>query len=122
MDFFDECIFEVLKDGRPRNFRQILQKVDFSHNTLRLHLDRLVDQGLIIKEKSPSNGLGRPKFIYSIPSKISHQVSRLLSEDYAEIVHLTFNRHKSICKYEKGGYYKQINSQCETQNCPQILK
>ena len=122
MDFFDECIFEALKDGRPRDFRQILQKVDFSHNTLRLHLDRLVDQGLIIKEKSPSNGLGRPKFIYSIPSKISHQVSRLLSDDYAEIVHLTFNRLKSICKYEKGGYCKKIKSHCETQNCPQILK
>ena len=61
MGFFDECIFEALKDDRPRDFRQILQKVDFSHNTLRLHLDCLVDQGLIIKEKSPSNGLGETK-------------------------------------------------------------
>ena len=122
MDFFDECILEALKDGRPRDFKQILRKVDFSHNTLRLHLSHLVDQGLIVKEKPPSKGLGRPKFMYFVPSKVSRQVSRLLSEDYAEIVSLTFSRLKSICKYEKGGYCKKIKGRCEAQNCPQILK
>ena len=122
MDFFDECIFEALKDGRPRDFRQILRKVDFSHNTLRLHLGRLVERDLIVKEKTPSKRLGRPKFMYSIPSKVSRQLSHLLSEDYAEIVSLTFNRLKSICKYEKSGYCKKIKGRCEAQNCPQILK
>ena len=122
MDFFDECIFEVLKDGRPRDFSQILRKVDFSHNTLRLHLGRLVEIDLIVKEKTPSKGLGRPKFMYSIPSKVSHQLSHLLSEDCAELIHLTFNRLKSICKHEKGGYCKKIKGRCEAQNCPQILK
>ena len=41
MSFFDKRIFEALKDGRPRDFSQILRmraRVDFSHNTLRLHL------------------------------------------------------------------------------------
>ena len=122
MDFFAECILEALKDGRPRDFKQILRKVDFSHNTLRLQLGNLVDQGLIFKEKTPSKGLGRPKFMYSVPSKVSRQVSRLLSEDYAEIFSLTFSRLKSICKYEKGGYCKKKKGQCEAQNCPQILK
>ena len=122
MDFFDECILEALKDGRPRDFKQILRKVDFSHNTLRLHLSHLVDQRLVVKEKPPSKGLGRPKFMYSVPSKVSRQVHRLLSEDYAEIVSLTFNRLKSICKYEKCGYCKKIKGRCEAQNCPQILK
>jgi len=122
MDFFDECIFEVLKDGKPRDFRQILGEVDFSHNTLKLHLDRLVEIDLIVKEKTPSNNLGRPKFMYSITSKVSRQLSHLLSEDYAEIIHLTFNRLQSICKHEKGGYCKKIKGQCEAQNCPQILK
>ena len=122
MDFFDECIFEALKDGRLKDFSQILQKVDFSHNTLKLHLGHLVDQGLIVKEKLPSKRLGRPKFMYSVPSKVSRQLTHLLSEDYTEIIHLTFNRLKSICKYEKGGYCKKIKNQCETKNCPQTLK
>ena len=38
MGFFDKRIFETLKDGRPMDFSQILRIVDFSHNTLRLHL------------------------------------------------------------------------------------
>jgi predicted ArsR family transcriptional regulator len=122
MDLFDECILEALGDGRPRDFEQILLKVGFSHNTLRLHLSHLVDQGLIVKEKMPSKGLGRPKFMYSVPPKVVRQVHRLLSEDYAEIISLTFNRFKSVCKYEKGGYCKKIKGRCEAQNCPQTLK
>lgn len=122
MDFFDECIFEALKDGRPRDFEQILRIVDFSHNTLRLHLGYLVERDLIVKKKPPSKGLGRPKYTYSIQSKVSRHLSHLLSEDYAEIIHLTFNRLKSFCKHEKGGYCKKIKGRCEAQNCPQILK
>jgi len=122
MDFFDERIFEALKDGRLKDFEQILQKMDFSHNTLTIHLGHLVDQGLIVKEKLPSKRLGRPKFMYSVPSKVSRQLTHLLSEDYTEKIHLTFNRLKSICKYEKGGYCKKIKNQCETKNCPQTLK
>ena len=122
MDFFDECIFEALKDGRLKDFEQILQKVDFSHNTLKLHLGHLVDQSLTVKEKLPSKRLGRPKFMYSVPSKVSRQLTHLLSEDYTEIIHLTFNRLKSICKYENGGYCKKIKTQCETKNGPQTLK
>jgi DNA-binding transcriptional ArsR family regulator len=56
MGFFDKRILMVLADGEPRDFQQILRKVDFSHNTLRLHRRRLVDQGLVIKEKSTLEG------------------------------------------------------------------
>jgi len=122
MDLFDECILEGLKDGRPRDFGQILGIVDFSHNTLRLHLGHLVEMDLIVKEKTPSKGHGRPKFMYSIPSKVRRQLPHLLSEDYVEIIHLTFDRLQSICKYEKGGYCKKIKGRCEAQSCPQILK
>ena len=78
MDFFDTCIFNVLRDGTSRGFNQLLREVDFSHNTLRLNLRRLVDQGLVVKEKTPSKGLGRPIFIYSTPPKLHRQASRLL--------------------------------------------
>ena len=51
MDEFDEETLEALRDGKPHTFNQLLEKITFSHNTLRLHLDKLVDQGLITKEK-----------------------------------------------------------------------
>ena len=51
MDPFDERILRVLREGRSRDFHQLLEEMDFSHNILRLHLNALVDRGLIIKEK-----------------------------------------------------------------------
>ncbi|MFQ5836450.1 MAG: isochorismatase family protein [Candidatus Bathyarchaeia archaeon] len=77
----------VLRDGKPRDFHQLLREVDFSHNTLRLHLKRLVNQGLILEEKTPSKGRGRPKLTYSLPPKLHRQASRLFSDPFGEIVH-----------------------------------
>ena len=56
MDSFDRRILSVLKDGKPRDFRQLLRDVGFSHNTLRMHLSSLERQGFIVKDKSPLKG------------------------------------------------------------------
>jgi predicted transcriptional regulator len=53
MDFFDERILAVLSDGKPK--AQLLGEVDFSRNTIKLHLKRLPSQGLVVKEKMPLN-------------------------------------------------------------------
>ena len=65
MDFFDECVLAVLKDGKHRGFTALLGEVGFSHNTLQQHLERLVAQGLIVREKTTSNSFGRPKICLS---------------------------------------------------------
>lgn len=122
MDLFDECILNVLRDGKPRDFHQLLEEVDFSHNTLRLHLRRLMNQGLIAKEKIRSKGRGMPKFTYSLPPKLHRQASRLLSDPLGEVVTLSFRKLRHLCRYEKGGYCKKIRGNCAPQNCPQILK
>jgi predicted transcriptional regulator len=56
MDFFDEWILAALKDGKPRSFATLLGEVGFSHNTLLHHLERLTDQGFVVKDKAASNG------------------------------------------------------------------
>jgi len=122
MGFFDEHILNVLRDGEPRGFQQLLGEVDFAHNTLRLHLTRLVVQGLILKAKTPSKGRGRPRFTYSLPPKLHRQAYRLLADPFAEIVALPFQKLKQLCRFEKGGYCKKAKRRCETQNCPQIPK
>ena len=68
MDLFEERILTVLNDGKPRFFAQLLGEVGFGRNTLKLHLKRLVAQSLVAKEKTVSNGRGRPKYTYSISS------------------------------------------------------
>lgn len=61
MDIFDERILSVLKDGKQRLFIQLLDEVRFSHNTLKLHLKRLLSESVLVREKDASEGLGRPK-------------------------------------------------------------
>ena len=49
MDLFDTAILNLLRDAKPRQFHEILTAVKFSHNTLRQHLDSLLDQSLITR-------------------------------------------------------------------------
>jgi len=122
MDMFDERILAVLNDGKPRVFTQLLSEVGFSHNTLKRHLERLAERGLVAKEKPLSNERGRPKFAYLIPVRVRQQVSAALLDPSLEIVSLSFSRLKHLCRFEKGGYCKQAKKRCEAQNCPQIKK
>jgi len=122
MDFFDERILTVLGDGKPRTFHQLLGEVGFSHNTLRLHLERLVEKGLVLKQKKPKKGLGRPMFTYSLPPRIRRHISLILSEPSTEVVSLPFSKLTHLCRFEKGGYCKKIRGTCEPQKCPEIPK
>jgi predicted ArsR family transcriptional regulator len=120
MDLLDERILSVLGDGKPKVFAQLLTEVGFSRNTLKLHLKRLTSQSLVLKEKTVSNGRGRPKYAYSIPSRVRQQVSAALSDQSITIVTLPFSRIRHLCRFEKGGYCKQVRNKCDPRSCPQI--
>ena len=122
MDFFDERILAALKEGKLKGFTTLLGEVGFSHNTLQQHLDRLVAQGLVIKEKMASNSLGRPKFIYRVPSGTVKQVAAAVQDPRVELVAVPFSRLRHVCRFEKGGYCKEARKSCEPQNCPQTRK
>ena len=115
-------ILKVLGDCGNRSFSELSSIVGFSHNTLRLHLESLVDRGLVLKEKMPRKGHGRPMFTYSLSPSLKRQIIRMLSEPYMEFVSLPFSKLRHLCRFEKGGYCKKIRAVCEAQNCPQILK
>jgi len=122
MDSFDERILSVLKKAKSAGFDQLLAETGVSHNTVRLHLHRLADQGIVIREKLPSKRLGRPSFAYSLSPKVNRQQVSTGSGAFAETVTLNFSRLRHLCRFEKGGYCKQIRKRCEAQKCPQILK
>ena len=71
MGFFDERVLAALKDGKPKSFATLLSEVRFSHNTLQQHLERLAAKGLVVREKFPATGFGRPKFAYHVPLRAS---------------------------------------------------
>ena len=122
MDFFDERVLAALKDGKPRSFTTLLSEVGFSHNTLQQHLERLMAQGLIIREKVAANSFGRPKFAYHIPSRTTKQVIAALEDPHVELVAIPFSHIRHICRFEKGGYCKETKRGCTPQICPQIRK
>jgi len=122
MDLFDERVLATLKDGKPRGFTAILGEVGFSHNTLQQHLERLMVQGLVIREKTAANSFGRPKFAYHVPSRTTKQVSLALQDPHVELVALPFGRLRHVCRFEKGGRCKETRRDCAPQICPQIRK
>jgi predicted transcriptional regulator len=112
MDFFDQRILSALKDGAAHNFTALRSQVGFSHNTLQQHLTGLIERGLVLKEKDPVKGFGRPRYVYHVQSKTAKQVAAALDNPYVELVTLPFSRVKHICRFEKGGYCKERKRSC----------
>jgi len=122
MDFFDQRILTTLRDGEPHGFTALQSQVGFSHNTLQQHLTRLVEKGLVKKEKDPASGYGRPKYVYHVPPKTAKQVAVALEDPDVELVTMPFSRVKHICRFEKGGHCKEKRTSCSPQICPQTRK
>ena len=119
MDPFDEDILRTLRGRAPMNFQQILYEVGFSHNTLRLHLNNLVERGLIIREKMPTEGPGRPKFTYSTLGGLGRRASSTQAGS-SEMVTLPFRRLRRLCRFQRGGKCRETKELCEARICPQI--
>ena len=120
MDDLDEDILATLMDGKPRNFNQLLKEIDLSHNTLRLHLDYLVEEALVRREKTRGGGrVGRSSRIRWPRRAVALLRLRRVSGD---TVSLPFRRLGQICRFEKGGFCKKMRGSCKAQNCPKINK
>ena len=122
MDFFDRRILAVMKDGKPRKFDQILSEVEFSHNTLRLHLTQLEEHGLVVRHKRPQEGPGRPQYAYSLHKGVDGRAVSAIVDPYKGLVVLPFEKLRRICRHEKGRYCKEIGGRCAPPNCPPIIK
>jgi predicted transcriptional regulator len=122
MDSFDEKILTILRNSESLGFRQLLQEVGFSHNTLRLHIAKLKRQGMIVQTEKTRNGPGRPVLTYSLPPEIKQRVTLTLTDPSTTIVSVTFQKLKHLCRFEKSGYCKVTRRNCWAQNCPQIMK
>jgi len=122
MGSFDERILSVLRKAGSASFDWLVAEAGVSHNTVRLHLHRLVCQGIVAKEKTPARKLGRPSFTYSLSPKVNRQQLSAGSGGFTETVTLNFSKLRRLCRLEKGGYCKQTRKRCEAKKCPQILK
>jgi predicted ArsR family transcriptional regulator len=121
MGFYDKGIMTILRDGKLRSFQQMLSEVGFSHNTLRLHLDKLVDQGLVEGLKVPQKNPGRSLFNYKMSKGAEKAVSVLLNPSLG-LVAVSFDGVRRVCRREKGGFCKEIRGRCSPFSCPLVEK
>jgi predicted transcriptional regulator len=118
LDFFDRKILDVLTGkGESLTLAELVRDSGFARLTVIVHLERLGSGELILKEKKPSKGLGRPEFQYR-PA----DAPQTKATPQPSVVVLEFSRLKKACRYEKGGYCKLARDRCITQNCRLIIK
>jgi predicted transcriptional regulator len=118
LDAFDRKIVDVLRmRGAPATLTELVRDTGEARSTVIIHLERLMSEGLVLREKKPGEGRGRTKFLYRLAviqaSKPSLQPS---------IVVIEFPKLKKACKQEKGGYCKLAKNTCTAQNCKLITK
>ena len=121
MDLYEELILKVLKDGKPKEFHQLMDEADFSHNTLRLHLNNLVAKRLVTRQKTRSSSLGRPKFTYTMTQRPERGSASVFAGS-SEAVVIPFRRLRRLCRFQRGGTCRETKDTCEAENCPQIQK
>jgi len=102
MDLYDRGILTILRDEKSRTFQQLLSEAGFSLNTLRKHLNELVDQGLVARRKRPRKNPGRPLFTYRLQKGVESGVSTLLNPSKGLMV-VSFEELSRFCKREKDG-------------------
>ena len=118
LDFFDRKILGVLTGkGEPLTLAELVRDSGFARSTVIVHLERLGSEGLVLKEKKPSKGRGRPEFQYRPADAPQPKATPQPS-----VVVLEFSRLKKACRYEKGGYFKLARDRYVTQNCRLITK
>ena len=121
MDFYDRGVLAIMRDGKSRTFQQTLSEAGFPHNTLRQHLDDLVDQRLVERRKRPRTGPGRPLFAYRLSKGAERAVSALMDPSMG-LVAVSFEGLRRFCRREKGGFCKEIGGRCTPFSCPQIVR
>jgi predicted ArsR family transcriptional regulator len=58
-------VFRYVADAdRPVDVSEMAEHFALNHNAIRQHLAKLVDAGLVVEEKAPSVGRGRPRLVY----------------------------------------------------------
>jgi predicted ArsR family transcriptional regulator len=74
--------------GRPVSVREIAQRLSLHPNTLRPHLRRLEEVGLVVREARRATSVGRPQVLYGVADPPADEARgyRLFSEMLAGLV------------------------------------
>lgn len=114
MDWACRSLVEVL-DKEGMSLSQLVEKSGLARQTVHNHLKHLVETG-IVSQEAVKRERGRPTVLYH---KNRQPVETF---EGADIVHLAFRRLRHVCRFEKGGWCKEIKGKCIQEKCPLTIK
>jgi predicted ArsR family transcriptional regulator len=57
----------VVDAGAEVDVAELTAHFGLNHNAIRQHLEKLVNAGLVVENRAPSRGRGRPRLVYRVP-------------------------------------------------------
>ena len=75
-----DCLFKLLELNRPATSEELADIMKVSKTTIENSLKKLIDAGLIVREKVNDKKIGRPKYYYSIANEITKKIKEDLAE------------------------------------------
>jgi len=87
------AVLELLRSrGEPLGVVEVAEHVGLHQNTVRSHLDLLVDSGYVVRRSEAPNGPGRPRVVYEATAAPDGDNYRLLAEVLAQHIVATSER------------------------------
>ncbi len=87
------AVLELLRSrGGPLGVVEVAEHVGLHQNTVRSHLDLLVDAGYVVRRSDAPNGPGRPRVVYEATAAPEGDNYRLLAEVLAQHIVATSER------------------------------
>ena len=123
LDSFQHAIVKALEEG-PKTMRELMAGIGLARPTLIVHLKPLLADGLVVREQIIAKARGRPRFSHHLGTKAPQAAAQPLARQMmmTQMVHLPFQKLRHACRFEKGGWCREIRKGCAPDNCPLTMK
>ena len=113
VDWVCRSLVEVLGRDGALSLGQLIDRSGFARQTVYNHLNHLMTAGIVSKKAVKR---GRPAILYSLSK---HPVGGV---EWSDVVSLTFQRLRHVCRFEKGVWCKETKGICTAERCPLTIK
>ncbi|BFH74106.1 helix-turn-helix domain-containing protein [Sulfurisphaera javensis] len=69
-----DCLFKLIELNRAVTSDELSQIMKVSKTTIENSLKRLIDVGLVVRDKSDDKKIGRPKYYYSVIKNVTNKI------------------------------------------------
>ncbi|BCU70212.1 helix-turn-helix domain-containing protein [Stygiolobus caldivivus] len=75
-----DCLFKLIEIGKPITSEELSALLRMSKTTVENSLKKLIDIGLVVREKGDEKKIGRPKYYYEVISNYMEKLRHDLGE------------------------------------------